>query len=386
MDLTPVTRDIFSKLRGGPYLSSTASNAVGPANMAEMKLPERFARIPREILTVGSSPIQHLPRMSADLPGSCQIYAKREDLNSGLAYGGNKVRKLEYLIPDALAQKCDTLVSVGGIQSNHTRQVTAVAAKCGIRTIIISSHWADWECQGYEEVGNIQLTRLMGAETVMAPEGFSAAQCTEDHEIVKEIFDRVKCQGGAPYWIPAGASDHPLGGLGFARWAFEVAQQEEQMGLFFDTVVVCAVTGSTFGGILAGFKLFEQQGGRTRKIIGVNASAKADETFQQVLKIAKATADKIGLPSKFIQGPDIVLERDYCGPAYGVPDRQTVEAIKYGATMDAFITDLVYEGKTLAGLIDMIMEGEISGGNVLFAQLGGQLALNAYTNMEEQLR
>lgn len=354
--------------------------------MVALKVPKEFAKIPRETLTIGFSPIQHLPRMSADLPGSCKIYAKREDLNSGLAFGGNKVRKLEYLLADALAQGCDTLVSVGGVQSNHTRQVTAVAKSRGMKALTIQNHWVDWECEGYEKVGNIQLTRLMGGETVMMADGFSVTESTEDSAPVKKVLDGVRQKGGKPYWIPAGASDHPLGGLGFARWAFEVAEQEAQMDIFFDVIVVCAVTGSTFGGMLAGFKLLEKQGFPPRRVIGIDASAKADETFQQVLKIAKSTAARIGLSEDSVQGPDVVLERDYCGPAYGVPDEKTVEAIKYGASMDAFITDPVYEGKTLAGLLDLVRTGEIESGNILFAQLGGQLALNAYTNIEEKAR
>ncbi|KAJ7890933.1 1-aminocyclopropane-1-carboxylate deaminase [Mycena olivaceomarginata] len=318
-------------------------------------------------------------RMTADLGGKVQIWAKREDCNAGLAFGGNKTRKLEYLLSDALAQSSDTLVSIGGVQSNHTRQVAAVAAKYGLKAKLVQEHWVDWEDAVYEKVGNLQLSRLMGAEPRLEPAGFSI-----DHKpTAASLNAEVIAAGGKPYYIPAGASDHPLGGLGFARWAFEVAQQEARLGVFFDTIVVCSVTGSTQAGMIAGFKLLEKTGGQKRKVIGIDASAKPAETRAQVLRIARFTAARIGLTEEDISEADVILDERYHAGCYGIPDKQTVEAIKYGASLDAFITDPVYEGKSLAGLIDMIRRGEIAGGNVLYAHLGGQLALNVYSGMEE---
>ncbi|KAK6996864.1 1-aminocyclopropane-1-carboxylate deaminase [Favolaschia claudopus] len=341
-------------------------------------LPAPFSEIPREPLLFGPSPIHLLDRMTADLGGKVKIWAKREDCNSALAFGGNKTRKLEYLLADALSQSCDTLVSIGGVQSNHTRQVAAVAAKYGLKAKLVQEHWVEWTDPVYAKVGNLQLSRLMGAHPRLDPSTFGI----EHKPTAASLTDEVLAAGGKPYYIPAGASDHPLGGLGFARWAFEVAEQEKQLDVFFDTVIVCAVTGSTQAGMIAGFKVLEKMGGRKRKVIGIDASAKPAETRAQVLRIARFTAVKIGLTEEDIKDEDVILDERYHAGCYGIPDKQTIEAIKYGASMDAFITDPVYEGKSLAGMIDMIRRGEISSGNVLYAHLGGQLALNAYSDME----
>ncbi|KAH7134199.1 tryptophan synthase beta subunit-like PLP-dependent enzyme [Dactylonectria macrodidyma] len=345
--------------------------------MASLKLPEPFASIPRESFLFGPSPIQELPRMAAALGGKVGIYAKREDCNSGLAYGGNKVRKLEYLASEALAEGCDTLVSIGGVQSNHTRAVTAVATKLGLKAATVQEHWVDWEDPGYEKVGNIQLSRLMGGDVRLDPSTFGIEHKTTLANLKAEII----AKGGKPYYIPAGASDHPLGGLGFARWALEVEAQEKELGIFFDTVLVCAVTGSTLGGMIAGFKLAEKLGGRKRRVVGIDASGKVQQTFDQVLRIAKFTGEKIGLSADDITADDVILNAEYNAKIYGIPDEETLAAMKFGASTEAFITDPVYEGKSLAGMIGMIKKGEIASGNVLYAHLGGQLALNAYSSL-----
>ena len=347
-------------------------------------LPEPFSSIPRTSLLLGPSPIHPLPRITTDLARNnphppVTIYAKRDDLNSAYAYGGNKTRKLEYLLADAQAQGCDTLVSIGGVQSNHTRQVAAIAARTGLKARLVQEHWVDWVDQGYETVGNIQLSRLMGADVRLDPSGFGIEHKTTTQAVVEES----RAKGEKPYYIPAGASDHPLGGLGFARWAFEVREQEQEQGIFFDTVIVCAVTGSTFAGMIAGFKLLEKlhPGDPKRKIIGIDASATVDATRAQVLRIARNTASKIGLSADDITDDDVILDDRYHAGTYGIPDRQTWDAIEYAAKMEAFITDPVYEGKSFAGMVDMIRKGEIKGSNVLYAHLGGQLALNAYSDI-----
>src|SRR5436309_2432981 len=196
-----------------------------------------FDRVP---LLFGPSPIHRLERLSEHLGGRVEIWAKREDCNSGLAYGGNKTRKLEYLAAEALAQGCDTLVSIGGVQSNHTRQVAAVAAHLGLRCVLVQEHWVEWPDDGYEKVGNILLSRIMGADVRLDPAGFDIGLRPSWEEALASVVER----GGKPYAIPAGASDHPLGGRGFAGWADEVAEQERELGVLFDTIGVCTVTGS----------------------------------------------------------------------------------------------------------------------------------------------
>ena len=333
-----------------------------------MNLTRNFERYP---LMFGPTPIEELPRLSERLGGRVDLYAKREDCNSGLAFGGNKVRKLEYLLPDALAQGCDTLVTVGGVQSNHTRQVAAVAAKLGLKCRLVQESWVPSNDAVYDRVGNILLSRVMGAEIELVDEGFDIG--------IRESWERaledVKAKGGKPYPIPAGASDHPLGGLGFVNFADEVRQQEEGLGVTFDYVVVCTVTGSTHAGMLVGFAA----DGRARRVIGIDASATPETTRAQVLRIAKNTAGKVGLDQD-ITADDVVLMTDYAYPAYGVPSEETNEAIRLCARAEGMMTDPVYEGKSMQGLIDLTRKGFFpDGSKVLYAHLGGVPAINAYS-------
>jgi 1-aminocyclopropane-1-carboxylate deaminase len=325
----------------------------------------------REPLLFGPSPVHPLPRLSNALGGRVEIWAKREDCNSGIAFGGNKVRKLEYLVAEALDTGCDTLVSIGGIQSNHTRQVTGVACKLGLNAVTVQEGWVDYNDMCYDKVGNIQLTRIMGGDARIDPAGFDIGI----RDSWKRALASVEEAGGKPYAIPAGASDHPLGGLGFANWAREVAAQEAELDTFFDTVIVCTVTGSTHAGMIAGFAL---EDGDDRRIIGIDASATYDQTLDQVTRIANRTAETIGV-QRPLEDWEITLVPGYEGPAYGVPDAATVEAIQLAARAEGMLTDPVYEGKSMAGLIGMVRSGEIqSGSRVLYAHLGGQPALPAY--------
>lgn len=171
------------------------------------------------------------------------------------------------------------------------------------------------ELPGYEKVGNLQLSRLMGGDARLDPSEFGIEHKTTLAKLQKEL----EGAGQKPYYIPAGASDHPLGGLGFARWAFEVEAQEKALGVFFDTIIVCAVTGSTFAGMIAGFKLAQKNGSKPRKIIGIDASAKVQQTFDQVLRIAKFTAAKIGLSEDDITEADVILDARYHAGTYGIP-------------------------------------------------------------------
>jgi 1-aminocyclopropane-1-carboxylate deaminase len=335
-----------------------------------------LADYPRSNLRFGPSPVQRLDRLTAHL-GGATIWAKREDVNSGLAFGGNKVRKLEYLLADALAQGCDTLVSIGGVQSNHTRQVAAVAAHAGLECVLVQEHWVDWPDVTYDRVGNILMSRLMGAEVRLDPAGFSIAF----RDSWKQALADVEMRGGKPYPIPAGASDHPLGGHGFAGWALEVTDQERELGVFFDTIVVCSVTGSTQAGMIAGFAVLEDAGGRPRRIIGIDGSATPVETRDQVARIARRTATAIGL-ERDLREDEIVLDERYHAGTYGIPDEQTLEAMRLAARLEGMITDPVYEGKSMAGLVDLVARGEIGrDSTVLYAHLGGQPAINAYASL-----
>src|SRR6516165_2703109 len=298
---------------------------------------DKFKRYP---LTFGPTPIEHLPRMTAALGGKVQIYAKRDDCNSGLAMGGNKLRKLEYIVPDAIASNADTLVSIGGVQSNHTRMVAATAAKIGMKCVVIQESWVPHEDAVYDRVGNILLTRLMGADSRIVPDGFDIGI----RKSWEDAIQSVKNAGGKPYPIPAGASVHKYGGLGYVGFAEEVRAQEKQMGITFDYIIVCVVTGSTQAGMIVG---------NTAELVELRRAVREDE---------------------------IVILEDYAYPAYGVPSRETNEAIRFAARNEAMITDPVYEGKSMQGMIDLVRKGFFpEGSKVLYAHLGGAPAINGYS-------
>jgi 1-aminocyclopropane-1-carboxylate deaminase len=328
-------------------------------------------RFPRYPLTFGPTAIQPLKRLSEHLGGKVQIFAKRDDCNSGLAFGGNKTRKLEYLIPDALEQGCDTLVTIGGIQSNHTRQVAAVAAHLGLKCVTVQENWVNWFDSTYDRVGNIMLSRIMGADVRLVDEGFGI----EFKPSWEDALNDVRQAGGKPYAIPAGASDHRLGGLGYVGFAEEVRAQERGLGFQFDYIIVCSVTGSTQAGMVVGFAA----DGRADRVIGIDASAKPDETRAQILRIAENTADLVELGRPIVD-EDVVLDERYAYPEYGLPSKETLEAIRLCGRLEGILTDPVYEGKSMQGMIDLIVTGEIpAGSRVLYAHLGGAPALNGYS-------
>jgi 1-aminocyclopropane-1-carboxylate deaminase len=328
---------------------------------------EKFARYP---LTFGPTHIEKLTRLSSHLGGKAEIYAKREDCNSGLAFGGNKLRKLEYIIPDAIASNADTLVSIGGIQSNHTRMVAAVAAKLGMKCRLVQESWVPHEDAVYDRVGNILLSRLMGADVRLVDDGFDIGI----RKSWADALEDVKAKGGKPYAIPAGASVHKFGGLGYVGFAEELRAQEKALGFAFDYIVVCTVTGSTHAGMVVGFA----KDGRARRVIGIDASATPAQTKAQVLKIAQDTARLVELDHDIV-AEDIVLLEDYAYPLYGVPSEATKEAMRLCARLEGMITDPVYEGKSMQGLIDLVKHGYFpEGSKVLFAHLGGAPAINGY--------
>lgn len=329
---------------------------------------KKFERYP---LTFGPTPIEKLDRLEKHLGGKVEIYAKREDCNSGLAFGGNKLRKLEYIIPDAIASKADTLVSIGGVQSNHTRLVAAVAAKIGMKCLLVQESWVPHEDAVYDRVGNILLSRIMGAEVRLVDERFDIGI----RRSWEQALDDVKSRGGTPCGIPAGASVHKYGGLGYVGFAEEVRAQERQLGFAFDYVVVCTVTGSTHAGMLVGFA----RDGRQRNVIGIDASGTPSQTKEQVLNIARHTANLID-PQMEIVEDDVVLLEEYAHPCYGIPSEGTKEAIRLFARLEGIITDPVYEGKSMQGMVDLIKKGFFpERSRVLYVHLGGAPAINGYS-------
>ena len=331
-----------------------------------------LADFPRVPLTFGPSPVHRLERLSEHLGGEVEIWAKREDCNSGLAYGGNKVRKLEYLAADALAQGCDTLVSIGGVQSNHTRQVAAVAAHLGLACVLVQEHWVDWDDPGL---------RAGRQHPPLADHGRrrAALRCRLRHRLPAELGGgalrrrrarrqalpdpgrRLRPPARRPRVRRAGPARSPT--------------QEAELGVFFDTIVVCSVTGSTQAGMIAGFAGQE----RERTVLGIDGSATVQQTWDQIARIARRTAEAIGL-GRPLADEEIVLLDEWHAGTYGIPDAKTIEAIRLCARLEGMLTDPVYEGKSMAALIDLVRDGRIEpGSKVLYAHLGGQPALNAYS-------
>ena len=328
-------------------------------------------KFPRYALTFGPTPVEKLPRLSQAAGGDVEIWAKRDDCNSGLAFGGNKLRKLEYIVPDIIASNADTLVSIGGVQSNHTRMVAATAAKLGLKCRIVQESWVPHEDAVYDRVGNILLTRLMGADSRIVDDGFDIGI----RKSWEDAIDDVKKSGGKPYAIPAGASVHKLGGLGYVGFAEELREQEKQLGFAFDFIVVCVVTGSTQAGMIVGFAADN----RAHRVIGIDASGTLEKTRAQVRQIVDNTAALVEL-GRTVRDDEIVINPDYAYPAYGVPSKETNDAMRLAARTEAMITDPVYEGKSMQGMLDLIGKGFFpKGARVLYAHLGGAPAINGYS-------
>ena len=219
--------------------------------------------------------------------------------------------------------------------------------------------------------GNVLMSRVMGAEIEFVDEGFDIGI----RESWERAIERIRSEGGKPYAIPAGASVHKFGGLGYVGFAEEVRAQEAMMGITFDYVVVCTVTGSTHAGMLVGFA----KDGRADKVVGIDASDTLDQTREQVLDIARNTAELVGL-GREVSSDDLTLIPDYAYPAYGIPSAETNEAIRIAARTEGMMTDPVYEGKSMQGVIDLVRKGYFpAGSKVLYAHLGGVPAINAYS-------
>jgi 1-aminocyclopropane-1-carboxylate deaminase len=328
---------------------------------------EEFDRFPLAHLP---TPMHKLERLSQHLNGP-EIWIKRDDC-TGLATGGNKTRKLEYFIADAVARNADTIVTVGGIQSNHTRQTAAAAALAGMRCELVQRRWAQWRDPHYEAVGNILLSRILGARiTIVQGSGRIGVS---DPELL-EVVERISRAGGRPYVIPAGGSDHPLGGLGYVRCASEIVDQSVRAQVTFDAVLHATSSGSTQAGLVVGLR----KAGLSTRVIGIEVNAMPKRTTVLVHKIASETARTLKIQS---DGEQIDIRTGYAGEAYGQPTTGAIEAIKMLARFEGILADPVYEGKALAGMIDLIRRGELQKQQrILFIHLGGSPALHAYSSL-----
>ncbi|KAL4942922.1 hypothetical protein BDV06DRAFT_221763 [Aspergillus oleicola] len=434
----------------------------------KLPLPDPFATITRvNLLYPFFSPIHALPNLTisaasrsesesrAETSGvgkvNVSLYAKREDHSSPLACAGNKYRKLEYIIPDILSSnpkygagvaadepvqipknggsgKVTTLVTEGAIQSNHTVQVASVASKIGLESVVILHKGTGGglstsvDKESFLRTGNPQICRLLGAD-VRVLEPPTAPKSQDD--LVDEVIHELKGNGKVPYWIPSGASLHPLGGLGYARCAFEIVEQEREIlsphsntdsspaagaqQPQFDYIFIAAGSGSTLGGLIAGFKLLEKIQSQSlpqphhrypRRIIGILTSPTRRKPYhaERILRFARRAAGQIGLdPERDITMDDIHLDDRFAGERYGVLDDKTKETLAYVAEREEVMLDPVYTAKVARGVLEWVGGGEVerdvlarqgeeqgqgeTNVNVLFVHTGGQSALGAYADI-----
>ncbi len=325
-----------------------------------------LARFPRRRYTHGFTPIEAMPRLSAALGGP-QLFIKRDDL-LGLAAGGNKTRKLEFLVADALAQGADTLITVGAPQSNHCRLTLAAAAKEGLACrLIIEERVAG--TFSTEALGNNLLFDLMGAANIrVVPLGSDLAA-----EMDKDAA-AVRAAGGKPYTIVGGGSN-PLGALGYAACAAEIVTQAFDMGVPFDRIVVASGSAGTHAGILAGLAALNAG----IPVIGINVRRPRDEQEGNVHKLALATSALLGTPAPTRE--DVVALDDWVGPGYSLPTADMVAAVRLLAASEGILLDPVYSGKAMAGLIGLVRSGQFAPDErLLFIHTGGSPSLHAYAH------
>lgn len=335
--------------------------------VAADELAARLGRLPRFSLAQLPTPLQPLNNFGALLDGP-QLWMKRDDL-TGLEGGGNKTRKLEFLVGDALRQGCDMLVTVGAIQSNHTRQTAAAAAKANLKCALLHCAWTKDAGPNYRRVGNILLSHLMGAELYVD----ETARPIEDQGPLDEFVAHLKSQGHTPYLIPGGASEHPLGSMGYINCAMELANQTGEMGIAFDYVVHTTGSSSTQAGLIAGFKAL----GLSTRVIGVADDGETEIKKARVRTLANEALAALHLPALVEAGDVEVIASNAAD--YGFADDAIKEAIYMMATREGLIADPVYEGRAVRGLLDLNASGRFAPNDkILLMHLGGSPAIHAY--------
>ena len=332
----------------------------------------RFPDFPRFPLAHLPTPLEPLDRLSEELGGP-RIFIKRDDC-TGLALGGNKTRKLEFLIADALSAHADTVITAGGLQSNHVRQTTAAANKAGLACHLVLQRKVDWNDAAYDESGNLLLDSLLGAVPHLCPP--DATREAEMDRVAQELSDA----GAAPYVIPVGGAN-AIGGLGYAAAAGELLGQAGALGVEFGHVVLGSGTGSTQGGLLAGLA-FQ---GSSLNVLGVNVEAASPELAVKVANVASSTAALLQLPETDLSSR-VAINGDYGGEAYGVPTDAMVEALHLVARLEGVVLDPVYSGKAFSGLIDLVRRGHFSSDTpICFLHTGGAPGAFAYPSLFKRL-
>jgi L-cysteate sulfo-lyase len=323
--------------------------------------PLRFAHLP--------TPLEPLPRLTQALStspgGGPDLWIKRDDC-TGLAGGGNKTRKLEYLLGDALANDATTLVTQGAVQSNHVRQTVAAACRFGLECEIILEERTGSNAVDYTQSGNVLLDELMGAKIRRVPGG------TDMNEQLALVAAEV---AGTPYVIPGGGSNI-IGALGYVECALEMVAQANEMGLEIDRIVTATGSAGTHAGLVAGIAVM----GADIPILGIGVRAPKDVQEANVYKLAVETADLLGHKDRVTRDM-VVADCDYVGAGYGIVDEAVIEALKLAARTDAILLDPVYTGKAMKGLIALSQKGAFDGETVVFLHTGGAQGLFGYQSV-----
>ena len=327
-----------------------------------------LARFPRVHLAHLPTPLEKLDRLSKELGGP-EIWIKRDDC-TGLSTGGNKTRKLEFLMAEAMAAGADTVMTQGATQSNHARQTAAFAAKLGMGCHILLEDRTGSNNANYNGSGNVLLDHLHGATTSKRAGGM-------DMQAEMELVaDRLRAEGRKVYLIPGGGSN-PTGALGYVNCAFELVGQANDRSLVIDHIVTATGSAGTQAGLITGLKAINAQ----IPLLGIGVRAPKEKQEENVFALAQKTADKLGCAG-VVQRGDVVADSSYVGAGYGVPREDTIEAIRMFAQLEGILLDPVYSGKGAAGLIDYCRKGKFKKGErVVFLHTGGSAALFGYDSV-----
>ncbi len=333
----------------------------------------KLTNFPRVRITHGPTPLEFMPRLTQALGGP-NLYIKRDDC-TGLGTGGNKTRKLEFLMADAVKHGADTIITQGATQSNHARQTVAIAAKMGMQCEILLEDRTGFKDESYKQSGNVFLDYLYGAHVTERPGGTDMAAA------MGEVADMLRAKGRKPYIIPGGGSN-PIGALGYVVCALELTDQFNNLGLNVDCLVHATGSAGTQAGLVAGFE------GTRSQIpvlgIGVRAPKEAQET--NVFNLAVKTAELLGVAGS-VKRESVMANCDYVGGGYGVPTPGMVEAVTMLARLEGILLDPVYSGKGMAGLIDLCRRGHFKKGqNVVFLHTGGAVALYGYMDAFKDMK
>ena len=330
-----------------------------------------LARFPRVFLAHLPTPLEPMPRLSAALGGP-EIWIKRDDC-TGLSTGGNKTRKLEFLMAEAQAMGADMVMTQGATQSNHARQTAAFAAKLGMACHVLLEDRTGSNDPTYTLNGNVFLDHLHGATSEKRGPGLDM------NAEMEAVADRFRAQGRKVYTIVGGGSN-PTGALGYVNCAFELLGQANDRGLVVDHLVTATGSAGTQAGLIVGLKGVNAG----IPLLGIGVRAPQQKQEENVFALAQATAQKLGLPG-LVQRSDVVANTDYVGDGYGIPRADTFEAIAMFAELEAILLDPVYSGKAAAGLIDLIRKGHFKRGErVVFLHTGGAAGLFGYATAFDQ--